>query len=96
MRNPKRVITKAGCEGKEVVEDGASNSPKSLFPLPRAASSLFLDSLNFAEESSDQDLLLDVPSNSSFPQAELLCPTLSFGAQASTSSSSAYSHLVHR
>ncbi|KAJ1391729.1 Zinc finger, GATA-type [Sesbania bispinosa] len=92
IRSPKRVITKGGCEGKE---DGACYTPKRLFPLPPAASSLLMDSLNFAGESSDQDLLLEVPSNSSFPQAELLYPTLSFGAQASTSSSSAYPHLVH-
>nr|AFK41937.1 unknown [Lotus japonicus] len=84
----------------KVVDEDTSNRSSSGSAISNsescAASSLFLDSLNFAEESSDQDLLLDVPSNSSFPQAELLCPTLSFGAQASTSSSSAYSHLVHR
>ncbi|KAK2427750.1 histone-lysine N-methyltransferase, H3 lysine-9 specific SUVH6 [Trifolium repens] len=69
-------------------------NPKSLFPLPPDASSHLLDSFNFVKESSDQDLLLDVPSNSSFPQEELLHPNLSYGAQASTSSSSACSHLV--
>ncbi|XP_019424541.1 PREDICTED: GATA transcription factor 26 isoform X1 [Lupinus angustifolius] len=96
MRSPKRVIANAGCEGKEVVEDGSYFSPKSLFALPPDASSLLLDSLNFVDESSDQDLLLEVPSNNSFPQAELLPPNLSFGAQASTSSSSVYSNLLHR
>ena len=89
------MSVKVDCEGKEVVEDGSCYSPKSLFALPPDASSLLLDSLNFVEESSDQDLLVEVPSNSSFPQAELLHPTSSFGAQASTSSSSLYSHLVH-
>ncbi|KAF1875200.1 hypothetical protein Lal_00007816 [Lupinus albus] len=95
MRSPKRVIAKAGCEGKEVVEDGSYFSPKSLFALPPDASSLLLDSLNFVAESSDQDLLLEVPSNNSFPQAELLPQNLSFGVKASTSSSSVYSHLHH-
>ncbi|KAK6146396.1 hypothetical protein DH2020_020265 [Rehmannia glutinosa] len=53
------------------------------------------DSSHFADESCEQDLLLDVPSNGSFPQAELLHPTSSFGAQASTSSSSVYPYFVH-
>jgi len=83
--------TKGGCEGKEAVEDGACYSPKSLFALPPDAGSLMLGSLNFVEEIGDQDLLLEVPSNTSFPQAELLHPS----AQASTSSSSVYSHLIH-
>ncbi|XP_027360178.1 GATA transcription factor 26 [Abrus precatorius] len=95
MRSPKRVISKGGCEGKQAVEDGACYSPKSLFALPPDASSLLLDSLNFDEESGDQDLLLEVPSNTSFPQAELLHPTLSLAAQTSTSSNSVYSHLQH-
>ncbi|KAL9327487.1 hypothetical protein ACSQ67_002490 [Phaseolus vulgaris] len=95
MRSPKRMTTKAGCEGKEGVEDGACYSPKSLFALPPDASSLMFGSLNFVEEIGDQDLLLEVPSNTSFPQAELLHPSLSLGAQASTSSSSVYSHLLH-
>ncbi|KAK7406320.1 hypothetical protein VNO78_07943 [Psophocarpus tetragonolobus] len=93
MRCPKRMITMAGCESKQAVEDGSCYGPKSLFILPPDASSLTIDSLNFVEESSDQDVLLEVPSNTSFPQAELLCPTLSLGAKASTSSSSVYSHL---
>lgn len=88
------MTTKASFEGKEAVEDGACYCPKSLFALPPDASSLMMDSFNFAEESTDQDLLLEVPSNSSFPMAELLHPTLSLGAQASTSNSSLYSHLV--
>ena len=89
------VIMKSGCEGKEAMEDGSCFSPKNLFALPHDGSSLMLDPLNFVDENSDQDLLLEVPSNSSFPQAELLHPTLSFGAQASTSSSSVKSHVTH-
>lgn len=83
---------KASYENKEVIDnDGSCFSPRSLFALPPDGSSLMLDSLRFVEENSDQDLLLDVPSNGSFPQAELLHPALSFGAQqASTSSSSIY------
>ncbi|XP_027334498.1 GATA transcription factor 26-like isoform X2 [Abrus precatorius] len=96
MRSPKRVILKAGSQGEDVVEDGCSFSPKSIFSLPRGGSSLhMLDSLNFVDESSDQDLLLDLPSNSSFPQAELLHPNLGFGAQVSTSSSSVHSPVAH-
>ena len=96
MKSPKRVIMKGGYEKKEVVEnDGSCFSPRSLFALPTDASSFLLDSINFVEESADQDLLLDVPSNGSFAQAELLHPALSFGSQqASTSSSSVYPHLV--
>ncbi|GAV79765.1 LOW QUALITY PROTEIN: GATA domain-containing protein/UCH37_bd domain-containing protein, partial [Cephalotus follicularis] len=88
MKSPKRVIMKAMCESKEIVDnDGSCFSPRTLFTLPPDGGSLFLDSLQFVDESSDQDLLLDIPSNSSFPQAELLHPTKSFGQQASTSSS---------
>ncbi|XVF13476.1 hypothetical protein REPUB_Repub08aG0211000 [Reevesia pubescens] len=71
------------------------SNPRSLFALPPDGSSLVLDSLRFVDESSDQVLLLDVPPNGSFPQAELLHPNLSFGQQASTSSSSAHPHHVH-
>ncbi|XP_044486157.1 GATA transcription factor 26-like isoform X1 [Mangifera indica] len=91
MKSPKRVIMKSTYESKELVDsDGSCFSPRRLFALPTDSSSLMLESLNFVDESSDQDLLLDVPSNSSFPQAELLHPALSFGQQASTSSSSVY------
>ncbi|KAF5460108.1 hypothetical protein F2P56_020001 [Juglans regia] len=98
MKCPKRVIMKASYETKEVIDnDGSCFSPRSLFALPTDGGSLMLDSFHFVEENSDQDLLLDVPSNGSFPQAELLQPALSFGAQqASTSSSSIYPHLVSR
>ncbi|KAK8621975.1 hypothetical protein V6N13_097603 [Hibiscus sabdariffa] len=97
LKSPKRVIMKASCENKELIDnDGSCFSPRSLFNLPPDGSSLVLDSLHFADESSDQDLLLDVPPNGSFPQAELLHPAFSFGQQASTSSSSAHSHPIHR
>ncbi|XVF51849.1 hypothetical protein PTKIN_Ptkin04bG0216900 [Pterospermum kingtungense] len=96
LKSPKMVIVKAAHENKELIDyDGSCFSPRSLFALPPDGNSLVLDSLHFVDESSDQDLLLDVPSNCSFPQAELLHPTLSFGQQASTSSSSAHPHLVH-
>ncbi|XP_059275855.1 GATA transcription factor 26-like isoform X1 [Lycium ferocissimum] len=89
MKSPKRVVMKSSYEQKEIIEnDGSCFSPRSLFALPSE------NSFRFANESSDQDLLLDVPSNSSFPQAELLLPTASFAAQASTGSSSIYPHLI--
>ncbi|XP_022736243.1 GATA transcription factor 26 isoform X2 [Durio zibethinus] len=96
LKSPKRVIMKSTYESKDLIDnDGSCFSPRSLFALPPDGSSLLLDSLHFVDESFEQDLLLDVPPNGSFPQAELLHPTLSFGKQASTSSSSAHSHLVH-
>uniref|UniRef100_A0A9I9CGN7 GATA transcription factor 26 n=1 Tax=Cucumis melo TaxID=3656 RepID=A0A9I9CGN7_CUCME len=94
LKSPKRLVMK---ENKDPGEnDGSCFSPRSLFALPPDGSSLMLESLHFVEESSDQDLLLDVRSNSSFPQAELLHPTSrSGGRQASTCSSSVHPHLVH-
>ncbi|KAA8526010.1 hypothetical protein F0562_007890 [Nyssa sinensis] len=93
MKSPKRVMMKGCYEHREPIDnDGSCFSPKSLFALPPDNSSLMLDSFHHADESSDQDLLLDVPSNSSFPQAELLLPTSSFGAQASACGSSVYLH----
>ncbi|KAI9173904.1 hypothetical protein LWI28_008530 [Acer negundo] len=96
MRSPKRVTVKATYENKEHIDiDGSCFSPRSLFAVPPDGSSLMmLESLRFVDESSDQDLLLDVPSHGSFAQAELLHPSLSFGQQASTSSSSAYPNHV--
>lgn len=95
MKSPKRINMKTTYENKEVMDnDGSCFSPRSLFALPPDGGSLMLDSLHYVDESSDQDLLLHVPSNGSFPQAELLHPTSSFGQQASTSNSSRYPHLV--
>lgn len=96
LMSPKRVIMKATHENKELIDNESSCfSPRSLFALPPDGSSPMLGSLHFANECSDQDLLLDVPSNGTFPQAELLHPTSSFGQQASTSSNSPHPHLVH-
>ncbi|KAK4349628.1 hypothetical protein RND71_032383 [Anisodus tanguticus] len=96
MKSPKRVVMKSIYEQKELVDNaGSCFTSRSSFSLPSENSSLVLDSFRSANENSDQDLLLDVPSNSYFPQAELLLPTSSFTTQASTSSSSMYpSHLV--
>ncbi|KAI3756570.1 hypothetical protein L1987_56391 [Smallanthus sonchifolius] len=97
MKSPKRPSMKASYEHKEQLDnDGPGFSPRSLFALPPDHSSLMLDSLKYADENSDQDLLLDVPSHTSFPQAELLLPNSSFAAaaQASTSSSSIYQNFV--
>lgn len=88
---------KGSNENKDLMDyDGSCFSPRSLFALPADGSSLLMESMNFVDESSDQDLLLDLPSNGSFAQAELLHPAMSFGAQqASTSSSSIYPHVLH-
>ncbi|XP_008238376.1 PREDICTED: GATA transcription factor 26 [Prunus mume] len=97
MKSPKRIIVKGSNENKDLMDyDGSCFSPRSLFALPADGSSLLMESMNFVDESSDQDLLLDLPSNGSFAQAELLHPAMSFGAQqASTSSSSIYPHILH-
>ncbi|KAJ8754293.1 hypothetical protein K2173_002744 [Erythroxylum novogranatense] len=95
IKSPKRFVTKATYENKDLVDnDGSCFSPRSLFTMPPDGGSLMLDSLPFVDANSDQDLLLDVPSNGSFPQAELLHPTVNFGLQASISSSSVYPRLV--
>lgn len=78
---------------------GSVSGAKSIIKSPRRMTIMpsydqVLHSSHFADEGSEQDLLLDIPSNGSFPLAELLLPTSSFGAQASTSSSSAYPYFV--
>lgn len=76
-KSSKGAFKKASMEHKEVVDnDGRAFSPRSLFTLPPDNSGIMLDYTKYADENSDQDLLLDVPSNTSFPQAELL-PTSS-------------------
>lgn len=92
MKSPKRAAWKGSCENKDLLDnDGYCFSPRSLFALPPDNSTLMLDSFPVIDESNDQDLLVDVPSNGSFAQAELLHPALSFVCQqASTSSSSGY------
>ncbi|XP_011070264.1 GATA transcription factor 26 [Sesamum indicum] len=95
MGSPRRIIMTPNYDQKELIDKGCSFfSPKRLFSSHNDDSSQVLDSTHFADESSEQDLLLDVPSNGSFPQAELLLPSSSFGAQASTSSSSVYPNFV--
>lgn len=95
MRSPKRAMVKATYENKEHIDtDGSCFSPRSLFAVPPDGNSLMLETLHFVDESSDQDLLLDVPSNGSFAQAELLHPNICFGQQASNSCSSVYPSLV--
>ncbi|KAM7531044.1 hypothetical protein LguiB_034454 [Lonicera macranthoides] len=94
IKSPKGLVMKASYEQRELIDkdnDGTYFSPKSLFTLPPDSSSLMLESFCYENQSSDNDLLLlDVPSNSSFPQAELLfLPT----SQASTSSSSIYQNV---
>lgn len=90
MKSPKRVVMKSSNEEKELIDINSSSfSPRCLFPLPSNSSAV--DSLLVAN---DQEVLLDVPSNSSFAQAELLLPTSNFAPQASTSSCSVYPHLV--
>lgn len=57
---------------KDIDNDGSCFSPRSLFAFTPDRSSIMLDSLQFTDESSDQDLLFDVPPNAPVPQAELL------------------------
>lgn len=92
-KNPKRVLLKADCKSKQTLPNEGScftPAPRNLFTFPSNGSSLMLDSYQFDDESSDQDLLLDVPSNGSFPQAEaeLLCPASSYASQQASASSS--------
>nr|XP_043633863.1 GATA transcription factor 26 [Erigeron canadensis] len=79
-KGPKGTFKKASYEHKEIVDNDANGfSPRSLFSLPTDNRSHMLDYLKYADESSDQDLLLDVPSNTSFPQAELLTTSCCVG-----------------
>lgn len=84
MRSPKRIIIKASSGGKEIVDGSSISDGKEIVD----GSNIFVD------ECTDQDLLLDFPSNNSFPQAELLLPTSSLIAQGSTSSSSVHSRVI--
>ncbi|XP_030533502.1 GATA transcription factor 26-like [Rhodamnia argentea] len=97
IKSPRRLIMGGSSKNKEIAEsDGSCFSPRSLFAVPPDGGALLLDSLHAADDNSEQDLLLDVPSNGSFPQAELLHPAMSFvSQQASTSRSSQYPQLVH-
>ncbi|KAF6141681.1 hypothetical protein GIB67_001233 [Kingdonia uniflora] len=74
MKIPKRVIIKA-CYDADIIDNYTPCfSSRSLFVTPPDRSSLMLDFLNFIE---DNDLMFDVPSNGSFPQAKLVHPFLS-------------------
>ncbi|KAI5417657.1 hypothetical protein KIW84_042319 [Lathyrus oleraceus] len=81
MRSPKRVIMKASSGGKEIVDGSSISGGNEIVD----GSNIFVN---------DHDLLLDFPSNNSFPQAELLLPTSSLVAQGSTSSSSVHSRVT--
>ncbi|GMI71742.1 GATA transcription factor 26 [Hibiscus trionum] len=72
LKAPKRMTTKATYENKELIynNDYSCFSPTA---LPHDGSTT-LDSLHYGDGSSEQDLLLDVPSNGPFPLAELLHP----------------------
>ncbi|XP_073111725.1 GATA transcription factor 27-like isoform X2 [Elaeis guineensis] len=52
--------------------EGACFSPRSFFASPPDRGTM-LAPLQFSDDSTDHDLLLDVPCNGSFPEAELLC-----------------------
>ncbi|KAL3619433.1 hypothetical protein CASFOL_037003 [Castilleja foliolosa] len=87
MKSPKRVVMNNRlCYNEDEVKVDKGYSffkPKSLFCS------------DYEDESSEHDLLLNIPSNGSFPQAELL-PSSSFGAQASTySCTSVYPYSVN-
>lgn len=97
MKSPKRMMVTTNYDQEELMDKGSSFfSPRSLFSSHNDDSSQVLDSSHFTYENSEQGLLLDIPSNGSFPQAELLLPISSFDAQASTSSSSVYPYFVRR
>lgn len=96
---PRRVVLKVDCKSKQPLQNEGSYftpAPRNPFTLPINGSSPMLDSCQFEDESSDQGLLLDVPSNGSFPQAEaeLLCPASSFASQQASASSSSV-HMSH-
>ncbi|KAL9264482.1 GATA transcription factor 26-like protein [Drosera capensis] len=88
---PRRVFMKAAKVTNTVSENnGSCFSPGSLLAFPTGSSSLTLNSFQGADEGSDQDLLLDVPSNGSFPLAELLHPASSFASYSSSVSGSLF------
>ncbi|KAK9667954.1 hypothetical protein RND81_13G023400 [Saponaria officinalis] len=87
IKIPKKALPKKDYKSKEA--SYLTSTPRNVFSLPTDGSSLILDSMHYEDETSDHDLLLDVPSNGSFPQAELLlCPASSFGSQQGSASSS--------
>ncbi|CAM8882899.1 unnamed protein product [Rhodiola kirilowii] len=87
MKCPKRVSMK-DMDENEAPPDNTASCFRSLFALPPDNSSLTMDSFQYADDNADEDLLLDVPFNNSFHQAELLLPTSKFGALLTSSCSS--------
>ncbi|KAI4311624.1 hypothetical protein MLD38_036505 [Melastoma candidum] len=94
-----QVETTKGVSGQQeaVHHDNSYFGPRSLFAVPGYnANPPKPDSFYISEETfdPDQDLLLEVPSNSSFPQAELLrpAPSSTISQQASNNSSSCSQH----
>ncbi|KAL8152188.1 hypothetical protein V2J09_009948 [Rumex salicifolius] len=76
----KSLIMKAGLATKETVDTyGSYITPRNLFSSPTEDQRLMIESHQFPDESTEEDLLLDVPSNGFFPQAELL-PVSSFAS----------------
>ncbi|CAO2819444.1 unnamed protein product [Amaranthus hypochondriacus] len=96
-RNPKQVLLKVDGKNKHPLQNEGLRFTRapSLFTLPTDRSSVMLDSYQFEDESSDEDLLL-VPFHGSFPQAEaeFLCPAYSLGSQQASASSNSI-HLSH-
>ncbi|KAK9716293.1 hypothetical protein RND81_06G223700 [Saponaria officinalis] len=94
MKSPKRVVLKVDYKKKGPLQNEPpyfTSRNGFALPIDTGYGALMLDPMLCEDEISDQDLLLDVPSNGSFPQAELLCPTSSFmSRQASASSSSVH------
>lgn len=90
MKQHQGGITKGGLLKSEAEHDSSCFSPRSLFAMPTDGQALKLDSFYASEGNSnpDQDLLLEVPSNSSFPQAELLQPAPSSTSQQASNNSS--------
>lgn len=72
MQNSSDAGIKVSPETEGMDNGESCLSPSRLFALPPDRSCTMLDSLQFTDDSSDQDLLFDVPSYTSFPQAELL------------------------
>ncbi|XP_051145181.1 GATA transcription factor 26-like [Andrographis paniculata] len=91
MKSPRRISMLSGYDQKENSFFGGKGLFSSHYD---DGSSQVLDSSHFVDDNSEQDLLLNVPSYGSFPQAELL-PNSSLAAQASASSSSVYPNFGH-
>ncbi|XP_074264744.1 GATA transcription factor 27-like [Silene latifolia] len=99
MKSPKRVPLKVDYKRKGSIQNDMSYftpTSRNIFALPNDGSSLMFDSMHHEDEYSDQDLLLDIPSNGFSPEAELLCPSSGFTShQPSASSSSIHPSNMH-